>query len=69
MPVTAQTYKRPKPAPSDGLAPFYAWKTDIGCIRTEEVGEEIFGPRLGARAKTMLEDLIPLYEYFNQFTP
>ena len=69
VPVTAQTYKRPKPAPSDGLAPFYAWKTDIGCIRTEEVGEEIFGPRLGARAKTMLEDLIPLYEYFNQFTP
>ena len=54
---------------SDGLAPFYAWKTDIGCIRTEEVGEEIFGPRLGARAKTMLEDLIPLYEYFNQFNP
>ena len=69
VPVTAQTYKRPKPAPSEALEPFYAWKADIGCIRTEEVGEELFGPRLGARAKTMLEDLIPLYEYFNQFNP
>ena len=69
VPVTAQTYKRPKPAPSEALEPFYAWKADVGCIRTEEVGEALFGPQLGARAKTMLEDLIPLYEYFNQFNP
>lgn len=67
IPVTAETYKHPKAAPSEELAPYFAWKTDISCIRNEEVGPELFGPQLGERAKAMLEALIPLYDYFNQF--
>ena len=69
IPVTAQTYKRPKPAPTPELEPYFSWKADIGCIRSEAVGEELFGPQLGARAKTMLTQLIPLYEYFCTFMP
>lgn len=67
MPVTAQCYKRPKPAPLPELEPFYAWKSDIGVIRYEETGEAIFGPELGRRAGELFRQLIPIYEYFNPF--
>ena len=68
IPVTAETYKRPKPAENPALAPYFAWKADIGCIRGEEVGEAMFGPALGHRARTMTEQLIPLYDYFCEIT-
>ena len=68
IPVTAQCYKRPKEAPSEELAPYFAWKNDLSCIRTEEVSPALFGPELGERVKQMLTDLIPLYDYFHQFT-
>lgn len=66
-PVTAELYKRPKEAPIPELAPFYAWKGNIACVRDEPVSPEIFGPELGQRACTFLEQLIPLYDYFNRF--
>ena len=69
IPVTAECYKRPKAAPSEELAPYFAWKNDLSCIRTEEVGPEIFGPQLEGKVKGLFENLIPLYDYFNQFTP
>lgn len=68
MEVTAELYKRPKEAPIPEVQPFYAWKTDISCIRHEEVSDAIFGPELGQRAGEFLEKLIPLYDYFNQFS-
>lgn len=68
IPVTAECYKRPKEAPTQALAPYFAWKGDISCVRSEDVGPEIFGPQLETRVKQMLTDLIPLYDYFNQFT-
>ena len=68
VPVTADLYKRPKEAPSEALAPFFGWRGNISCTVTEEVGEELFGPELGKRACDFLQKLIPLYEYFNQFT-
>jgi len=68
IPVTAETYKRPKPAEDPALAPYFAWKADIGCIRGEEVSEAMFGPALGHRARTMTEQLIPLYDYFCEIT-
>ena len=68
IPVTAETYKRPKPPEDPVLAPYFAWKADIGCIRGEEVGEAMFGPALGHRARTMTEQLIPLYDYFCEIT-
>ena len=67
IPVTADLYKRPKEAPIPALAPFYAWRGDIGCTVTEAVSEDLFGPGLGERACAFIEKLIPLYDYFNQF--
>ena len=68
MPVTAEVYKRPKPTENPALAPYFAWKADIGCIRNEEVGEAMFGPALGDRSRAMIEQLIPLYDYFCEIT-
>ena len=68
IPVTAEVYKRPKPAENPALAPYFSWKADIGCIRNEEVGEAMFGPALGDRACAMTEQLIPLYDYFCEIT-
>lgn len=64
VPITADTYKRPKEAPIPELAPYFAWKGNISCVVTEPVGSEMFGPDLGIRAKDFLTRLIPLYEYF-----
>jgi len=68
LPITADLYKRPKDAPSDALAPYFAWKGNISCVVEEEVSEGMFGPALGQRACQLIEQLIPLYEYFCQLT-
>ena len=65
--ITADLYKRPKEAPTEELAPYYAWKSNISCVVDEEFSEDSFGPALADRVKKLIEDLIPLYEYFNQF--
>lgn len=67
VPITAETYKRPKEAPIPELAPFYAWKGCIACTVDVPVGPEMFGPELGQQAKEFLTKLIPLYEYFSKF--
>ena len=67
IPVTAQCYKRPKPAEDPRLTPYFAWRKAIGCVREEAVTEDIFGPALGERVLTLFEQLIPLYDFFNQF--
>ena len=64
IPVTGESYKRLKEAPVPELAPYYSWKGKIRCIREEPVGPELFGPELGRRAATFIEQLIPLYDYF-----
>ena len=66
-PVTAALYKRPKEPADPRLAPCFAWKGNIACVRDEPVSEEIFGPALGQRAKEFLDKLIPLYDYLNRF--
>lgn len=68
MEVTADLYKRPKEAPIPEVQPFYAWKGQISCIREEPVSDALFGPELGARAADFLKKLIPIYDYFNQFS-
>ena len=67
VPITAELYKRPKEAPSEELAPYFAWRKYIACAVDEPVSPEIFGPELGKRAGEFLEKLIPLYDYFNRF--
>ena len=67
VPVTAQCYKRAKPSKNPALAPYFAWKGEIGCTRTIEPGEQLFGPQLEGEVKDFFEKLTPLYEYFNQY--
>ena len=67
IPVTADCYKRPKQTDNEALAPYFAFKSAISCIRHEDFGEATFGPELAIRARTMLEQLIPLYEFFDKF--
>ena len=67
--VTAdELYKRPKIADNPKLAPYFAWKGQIGCVAEESFSPETFGPELGERVKKRLRDLMPLYDYFCQFT-
>ena len=67
MPIAAECYKRPKPCDNPDLEPFFAWKGQIGCTRHEDFSENTFGPELGLRVLAFFEQLIPLYDYFNQF--
>ena len=67
IPITANTYKRPKPTDDPRLAPYFAWRGTIACDRTEEPGPDLFSPDLAQRALTLFEQLIPLYDYFNRF--
>ena len=67
VPVTAETYKRPKEAPIPELAPFYAWKGCISCTVDVPVGPELFDPNLMETVREFLVKLIPMYEYFNQY--
>ena len=65
--IEAELYKRPKPCDNPELAPYFAWKGQIGCVRSEEFGENTFGPELAERVRDFLTKLIPLYDYFNRF--
>ena len=65
--ISADSYKRPKPCDNPDLAPYFAWRGQIGCTRHEEFSEETFGPDLGRRVLEYFEKLIPLYDYFNRF--
>ena len=67
MPVTAQCYKRPKPTDNPALAPYFAWKGQIGCVREIAPGPDMFGPELKADAADFFARLTPLYNYFNRF--
>ena len=65
--IMADCYKRPKPCDNPDLAPYFAWKGQIGCTRHEDFSEATFGPELKDRVLDFFLKLIPLYDYFNQF--
>ena len=67
QPVTAQCYKPPKVHENPALAPYFAWKGEIGCVRTIQPGPALFGPQLEEEVKDFFEKLTPLYDYFNQY--
>ncbi len=67
IPVTAESYKRPKEAPIPELAPYYGWRGKISCIVEEPFSEAAFGPDLARRVGDFLTKLVPLYDYLNQF--
>ncbi len=66
MKITAECYKRPKPTENPALEPYFAWKADISCIRWEPFSEDTFGPALADRVGEFIQQLTPLYDYFNQ---
>lgn len=68
QPVQAACYKRPKPTDNPALMPYFAWKGEISCTRTIEPGEKLFGAQLENEVSSFFRGLIPLYEYFNQYT-
>ena len=65
--IEAELYKRPKPCDNPDLAPYFAWKGQIGCVRSEPFSEATFGPELAERVRDFLVKLMPLYDYFNKF--
>ena len=65
--VTAELYKRPKPTDNPDLAPYFAWKGQIACVRSIAPGPELFGPDLKNQVADFFGKLTPLYEYFNRF--
>ena len=67
IPVTAALYKRPKVTDNPALEPYFAWKGNIACVREEAPSQELFTPELLTRVQTLLSQLRPLYDYFNQF--
>ncbi len=67
IPVTAECYKRPKPTENAALAPYFAWKNDISCIRSQPFSEEVFGDGLKQAVAAMFQSLTPLYDYFTRF--
>ena len=69
IPVSAELYKRPKEAPVPELAPYYAWKTHIRCIREEGFSPRVFDPALAEEVRDTFEKLMPLYDYLNKFNP
>ncbi len=69
IPISAVDYKRPRQAENPDLQRFFAWKEQIGCVIDEEPGENLFTPELSRRVQGFFRDLIPLYDYFNQFNP
>ena len=65
--MAEELYKRPKPTDNKKLEPYFLWKGQIGCVAEEEFSEATFGPELGERVKTLLAQLMPLYDYFSRF--
>ena len=66
--ITADTYKNPKPGYTKETEPFFLWKSGIACVVDEPFSEATFGPELANRVRDFLTALIPLYEFFNQFS-
>ncbi|MDO5401327.1 MAG: DUF2461 domain-containing protein [Eubacteriales bacterium] len=67
LPITAETYKRPREAPVAALSPYFAWRWGIGCIRHIDPGPDLFGPALADTVADFFQKLTPLYEYFKKF--
>lgn len=67
IPVTADLYKHPKETENPDLAPYFAWKQNISCMRVEPHSEATFGRGLAERVRTLFEQVVPLYDYFSQY--
>ncbi len=66
--ILAKEYKNPEKWENPDLARFYLWKEQIGCTRHEDFSESTFGPAIAQRVREFFRQLLPVYEYMNQFT-
>ena len=66
--IADELYKRPKTTENKKLAPYFAWKGQIGCVVQQEFTPDVFGPDLADRVKKLFLELLPLYDYFCMFT-
>lgn len=66
-PVTADCYKRPKPCPDPRLVPFYAWRSNICCVRELAVGPALFGQQLLPQVAELFRQVMPLYRFFQDY--
>ena len=64
--LSADLYKKPKPTDNPDLEPYFRWKNNILCVRSEPVGPELFTEDLARRAAELFEALTPFYNFFNQ---
>ena len=67
QPVQAVCYRRPKPCGNPALAPYFAWKEQISCVRHEDFGPATFDSALENRVAEFFRQLLPLYDYFTRF--
>ena len=65
--IHADCYKRPEKCDDPRLERFFSWKDKLDCTVHEDFSEATFGPELAIRVRQMLEQLIPLYEFFDKF--
>ena len=56
-----------KETDNPALAPYFAWKGGIECIRHKDVGDEMFGAELENEVADFFAKLTPLYTYFTRF--
>ena len=67
QPILAECYKRPKLSENPDLAPFFAWKGQIGCVRQLPPGPALFDSHFKTEVEDFFAKLTPLYDYFNRF--
>lgn len=66
--LTAQCYKRPKPCDNPEVETYFGWKCAISAETFLEPGPELFTPELAQRVQKTLLPLVPLCDYFYNFT-
>ena len=66
IPLSASLYKRAKPAEDPRLQPYFQWKSDILCVRQENVGPGIYEKELEQRTAQLFAALTPLYDFFRR---
>ncbi len=66
LPITAVEYKHPAPCENPKLERFYLWREQIGCTVHEDFSPATFDRSLAVRVRELFQNLIPLYDYFDQ---
>ena len=69
LPISAEVYKRPKPAPEKALEPYFAWKGQIGCTKDLEFSEKTFAECFSGNKVAAVEALVVFNTHKASFFP